>query len=84
MEEWNKINEDLFNPYLSYEQNIQNGVNLPKEGQPVLVYDSDKPKYLIGRIGYHKERLVVYESVHGDIYSGVKYIYWKYFEFCDK
>ena len=84
--DWNKIDEELYNPYLSYEQNVQNGVNLPKEGQPVLIYDSDKPRYLVGRIGvdiHNKDRLVVYESVHGDIYSGVKYIFWKEFDFCN-
>ena len=84
---WNKINEDLYNPYLTYDQNVQNGVCLPKiEGTPVLVYDSDKPKYLVGRICTdinNENRLVVYESVRGNIYSGVRYIYWKDFELFD-
>lgn len=86
MSEWNKIRKDLYDPYLTYQQNNHNGVNLPPvENQPVLIYDSDKPRYLVGRIGFSfsddRRRIVVYDSIHGNIYSGVDYIYWKEFEY---
>ena len=77
---WHKIDESLWNPYLTYQQNRMNGCDLPLEDMPVLIYDTDKPKYLVGRIGIHyykdQKRLVVYESVHGEIYGGVSYILW--------
>lgn len=81
---WNKIQKELWNENLTYDQNNQNGCNLPpKEGIPVLIYDSDKPRYLVGRIGSDGSRLVVYESVRGDIYSGVDYIMWQEIDFVD-
>ena len=48
---WNEINVDVYNPYLTYEQNNINGMNLPTEWLPVLVYDIDDSKvgYFVGR-----------------------------------
>lgn len=85
MNEWQQINEELWNPYLTHEQNNENGCNLPPGDGWVLIYDSDKPKYFVGSIGTNSKypnRLVVYESIKGDIYStNIKYCYWKAFEF---
>lgn len=85
MKDWVKVNLDLWNSHLTYQQNQMNGCNLPNEGDQVLFYDSDKPKYFVGSVGqdiHNPNRLVVYESVHGNIYGGLDYMYWTTFEYC--
>lgn len=83
---WHKIHQELWNSHFTYNQNNLNGCNLPpREGMMVWIYDSDKPRYFAGTIGqpYGEDRLIVWESIHGDVYGGVDNIYWAlidYFE----
>lgn len=75
---WHRIKEELYNPKLTNVQNIRNGCNIPVEGMPVYVYDCDKPRQLIARLGYDEEhkRLVWYETLHGNVYGGVRFTLW--------
>lgn len=83
---YHKIKEEIFNPYISYEANNKNGCDLPeKEGCPVIIYDSDKPRYFIGRIAWNNEKnkIVAYDSF-GRLYGSVTYLYWAPFKYFDE
>lgn len=85
--EWHRIDERLYNPHLTNEQNIKNGCDLPpKEGMPVVVLDCDEPKTFVGDLSYDEEdkRLIWYERLHGDKYGGVRYTLWTPIEFPSK
>ena len=78
--EWHSINMDLYNPYLSFEANIENGVELPPEWKPVLVCNTDKPCYFVGSFFMEDNKLCC--STPQYTYHNVQYFRWYDFPSC--
>ena len=46
---WNRFDLKQWNKYLTYNQNLNNGINLPEKDIPVLIHNFDNCKYYVGR-----------------------------------
>ena len=55
-----------YNKNLTYEQNMQNGVTLPKENIPVVCYRVDVPYYFVGRFTANEDGLLCFDARTGD------------------
>ena len=63
--EWHYSDPSLFSKFLSYEENLTVGCDLPKqEGVPVIIYDFARSNYLIGRILKHSDtqQLTIFDT----------------------
>lgn len=85
---WHYADPSMYNVYISYEKNIENGVDLPGEGVHVICFDPENPKYYLGRFVRNmsvpeneSEPFKAYESFSGDKY--LTNVLWCYMpDFC--
>ncbi len=78
---WNKINKELFNPYISWENNNKNGVNLPEEFRPVLIHNLDTATYYVGRFFCKNNEIHVMNDEKNYDTTLIKYLRWQKFDY---
>ncbi len=80
MDMWNKFDLNLWNKHLTYDQNLNNGINLPEEDVPVIIHNYDNCKYYIGKFSKDVDGyLKVYSCETGNEFYCF-YVEWQYFD----